>query len=131
MKKVALNFLPAVLFFILSLLLLTIPGSDLPKVGLFSEIPYFDKWVHIGMFGIFTYLLGAAMYKTFQQNSRLLLWPVFIGVVYGVAMEFVQKYWIPNRSFDYWDILADTIGCLIGYLSLRIRFRNTPRTRTV
>jgi VanZ family protein len=29
-------------------------------------------------------------------------------------MEFIQKYFIPNRSFDVGDIIADGIGCIIG-----------------
>lgn len=37
-----------------------------------------------------------------------------ICLAYGIAMEFVQKYFIPNRSFDIGDILADTVGCSIG-----------------
>ncbi len=31
-------------------------------------------------------------------------------------MELVQKYFIPNRSFDLKDILADGLGCVIGLL---------------
>lgn len=130
MKKTVLNFLPTVLYFVLSLVLLTIPGSDLPEVGFFSSIPYFDKWVHIGMFAIFTYLLGAAIYKSFQQDRKLLLWAAVAGVVYGIAMEFVQKYWIPNRSFDFGDIAADTVGCLLGYWGLLIRFRSSLKAKT-
>jgi len=38
------------------------------------------------------------------------------GIVYGIAMEIVQKYFIPFRSFDVGDIIADAIGCFVGYL---------------
>jgi len=31
-------------------------------------------------------------------------------------MEVVQKYFIPNRSFDVKDIIADGFGCAIGLL---------------
>jgi VanZ family protein len=36
--------------------------------------------------------------------------------IYGIAMELVQKYLIPNRSFDLKDILADGLGCGVGLL---------------
>jgi VanZ family protein len=36
--------------------------------------------------------------------------------LYGIGMELVQKYLIPNRSFDLKDILADGLGCGIGLL---------------
>ena len=38
-----------------------------------------------------------------------------VGCLYGIAMEFVQKYFIPLRSFDLMDILADGVGCIAGY----------------
>jgi hypothetical protein len=31
-------------------------------------------------------------------------------------MEFVQKYFINNRSFDEGDIIADAAGCTLGVL---------------
>ncbi|RXK83458.1 VanZ family protein [Filimonas effusa] len=125
MKQLLRNFLPAILFFILSVVLLTLPGNDLPATGFFNQIPYFDKWVHIGMFAILTYLFGAALYKSFNYNRRLLLLTVAAGIIYGVAMEFVQKYWTTGRSFDITDIIADTAGCVLAYLTLRIRFRKS------
>ena len=41
---------------------------------------------------------------------------MIIGIVYGIAMEIVQKYFIPFRSFDVGDIIADAIGSVVGYL---------------
>ena len=37
-------------------------------------------------------------------------------------MELVQKYFIPFRSFDLLDILADGIGCVAGYFYAIKRF---------
>ncbi|HEY1872672.1 MAG TPA: hypothetical protein VGG71_16540 [Chitinophagaceae bacterium] len=31
-------------------------------------------------------------------------------------MEFVQKYFIPNRSFDVTDMIADGIGSVMGVI---------------
>jgi VanZ family protein len=45
-----------------------------------------------------------------------------IGCLYGVLMEIVQKYFIPFRSFDLGDILADGIGCVAGYFYAIKRF---------
>lgn len=45
---------------------------------------------------------------------------MILGIVYGIAMELVQKYFIPLRSFDLGDITADAIGCIAGYfISIR------------
>jgi VanZ family protein len=37
-----------------------------------------------------------------------------IALAYGIGMEYVQKYWVPLRSFDYTDIIADGVGALLG-----------------
>ena len=35
-------------------------------------------------------------------------------------MEYVQKYLIPNRDFDIYDIVADIIGAATGYFIVRL-----------
>ncbi len=37
-------------------------------------------------------------------------------LVYGIGMEFVQKYLVANRSFDGKDIIADGVGCVTGLI---------------
>ena len=37
-------------------------------------------------------------------------------LAYGVAMEFVQEYLVSNRSFDVYDIVADAVGCVAGWI---------------
>ena len=36
--------------------------------------------------------------------------------LYGITMEYVQKYFIPRRDFDVEDILADVIGSALGFI---------------
>jgi VanZ family protein len=124
--KYFLAFLPPFLFLVISVILLTLPGNDLPHIGFLTQIPQFDKLVHIGMFGLLVYLFGVAFQKTLKKDRSFLLLVAVLGIIYGVAMEFVQKYWVVGRSFDLADIAADTIGCLGAYVCLLIRFRKTP-----
>lgn len=44
------------------------------------------------------------------------MWIAIIAFLYGIGMEFVQRYLVLNRSFDGGDIIADGIGALAGYL---------------
>ena len=37
-----------------------------------------------------------------------------MAVLYGIIMEFVQKYFVPGRSCDVKDMLADAAGCGVG-----------------
>jgi VanZ family protein len=111
-------FLPAVVFFIITVFLLTLPGSSFPKSHFF-DIPYFDKWVHIGLFGTLCFLFSfPIVYFTISdQQKKYWFWIiVLLGISYGIIMEFVQKYWVVNRSFDEMDMIADAIGCFLALL---------------
>ena len=111
-----LRFIPAIIWFIFTVVLLCLPGSKIPKYT-FLTLIHADKWVHIAMFGILCFLFNQAFCKLVvtKKGLRIYLFAVtFSGIAYGTIMEFVQKYWIPGRSFDVFDILADTIGCLLA-----------------
>ena len=71
------------------------------------------------MFSIIVISVCWGWYKGKTVPGKLKLYFILIGVVclgYGVAMEFVQKYWIPNRSFDMGDIVADGLGSIAGVI---------------
>ncbi len=115
-------FLPAIVFFIITVVLLTIPGDQFPKSHFF-DIVYFDKWVHISMFGILCFLFSFPIKELQLSKSQKRNWFLVItllGIVYGTLMEFVQKYWIPFRSFDLLDIAADSVGCLMSLIFVHI-----------
>jgi len=96
---------------VFTVLLLCIPGSEIPGDGLFS-IEGLDKVAHVILFGGIVLFWGFY----FRQNPaddrfrRLLLWSVLLTILLGIGLEFLQRYAIPNRSFDVGDIWADTGG---------------------
>jgi hypothetical protein len=111
-----LRFSPAIIWFITTTILLTLPGSAIPKEDWLDRI-WFDKWVHIGIFFTLVVLWNWALSKsiiTALKKKKYFIWIALGALVYGIAMEFVQKYFIPNRSFDTGDILADAAGCGVG-----------------
>ena len=123
-KNIKPSFLPAIVWFIISVVLLTLPGSSFPKENWFDKI-WLDKWVHIGMFAILVVLWCHAMLKIFSGFNRLrslFIRIALLSLVYGAGMEFVQKYFIPNRSFEIKDIIADGIGCVLGVIFCIKRF---------
>jgi len=113
------HFIPAIIWFGISLFLFTLPGSSIPKNDLFDKLQV-DKWVHITIFFLLCFLFGYPLRKFNSKNLLPLLFTIcLLGIAYGIAVEFIQKYWIPNRSFDVWDIMADTIGCIIAFFWLK------------
>lgn len=106
----------AILWLIICTVLLTLPGSNFPKKDWLDKI-WFDKWVHIFLFSVMVFL--ACMFWVENGKSsvkfRLTFYAIaFSALVYGIIMELVQHYWIPNRSFEYGDIIADGVGSLLG-----------------
>ena len=112
--KPFLKLIPAIIWFTLTLILLTLPGKDLPKIGWMDDLQV-DKLVHIFLFSVLVTLFfwGIVSTKPGIANKRTLASIAVSALLYGIAMEFVQKYWIPNRSFDKWDIVADGVGSFL------------------
>ena len=91
-------------------ILFFLPGSALPKETWFSKI-YIDKWVHTGFFAALIFLWRSAFDWEIKSYAFILL---LSAILYGLAVEFVQKYWVPNRDFDLFDLLFDTLGSCLG-----------------
>jgi VanZ family protein len=111
------RFIPAITWFLFTLVLLCLPGSTLPKYPWLAVI-HADKWVHIFLFFVLCFLFGWPLRSGAYSHVQLKKWFLLIalsGIVYGTIMEFVQKYWIPDRSFELGDILADSTGSLLAY----------------
>ena len=104
--------------------LLCIPGTKFPKITWQDKI-WLDKWVHIFLFMILVILWSKAYSHTKNTHSdvrKILFKIMVVGCLYGILMEIVQKYFIPFRSFDLGDIIADGIGCVAGYFFAIKRF---------
>ncbi|HEY4108334.1 VanZ family protein [Puia sp.] len=106
-----------VIWTLLIAIAMCIPGSLIPNENKFA-IPGFDKLVHLGLFGGFVFLW--CLYLTTRRVSfgKLLLGFFCFYMLsngFGIAMEYVQKYWIPGRDYDLGDIIADMFGAGLGY----------------
>ncbi len=100
------------------------PGDDIPQIGWFDKING-DKLVHFGIFLMIIISWAFSLSKRNMLQSARLKWLLVItvlGIIYGVSIEFIQEKYIPHRSFDIGDIIADTIGCIAGYISARKLF---------
>jgi hypothetical protein len=116
--------LPAIGWLFITTFLLTLPGSAFPEENWLDKI-WADKWVHIVLFGLLVTLWCRGIAK--RKIEKKLLAKYFItitivAIVYGIGMEFVQRYLISNRSFDVIDILADAVGCIAGLIFCRRRY---------
>ena len=101
----------------ISLVLLCLPGSTIPRFPWLARV-HADKVVHVVLFFILGFLFSRPFTKTSLNKRNREQWFLCIalsGLVYATIMEFVQEYWLVNRSFEYGDIVAGAGGCLLAY----------------
>lgn len=98
-------------------ILLSLPGSNFQNhAKWFGDFPM-DKLVHILLFGS----LAFSFFIHFEKNNKYHLQTVrakalvlLFCILYGIGMEFYQKYFVPSRGFEASDMLADAIGSILA-----------------
>ena len=90
-----------------------------------GTIPFFfwgywpDTLKHLGGFILigFAYFIGVFRGReiTFASYTRT-IWPV---IAFGAVTEIVQL-WVPTRSCNLFDLLANILGPLLGYLIILV-----------
>jgi VanZ family protein len=97
------------LIFILS----SIPGEELPKV----DFEYSDKFVHLIEYSVL-YILFFYSLKNQSKYVKLrdyaLEFSVLFTSLYGITDE-IHQYFVLNRSCEFMDWVADTLGAIIMY----------------
>ena len=102
-------------FPVVLMLLLIYKISSLETITVYSEFLPLDKIYHFTVFMLLSYSLFRMMsYKNYKLGWIFLNTFLF-STLYGVLDEVHQLY-VPNRFFDYNDILADAFGSLVGVL---------------
>ena len=100
----------AVSFLIIITFLFCLPGSAFPKENWLTRISFY-KIVHVSFFAALLFLWRTAFDQAFKNITAILL---VLAFVYGLLIEIIQSKWVPNRSFDVYDIVADAGGSILG-----------------
>lgn len=96
--------------------------SLLPQEFLPSGINIWDKFSHSIAFAALA--LSAALGWPKRDFFRSVLIPLLI---FGILIEGIQ-YFIPGREFSLLDMLADAVGIVIAWISLRVLQSVSART---
>ena len=79
---------------------------------LIGHIPYGDKVMHGFLYGTMALLLNYGLnYKSHKIIFNLQLGAVI--VLLFATIEEITQYWLPSRTFDLVDLLADFIGVIL------------------
>jgi len=105
-----------------------------PEVPVVSEIPNFDKLVHGVLYGVLGFLLYFAIGWRGEPRFSWMR-AATIGALIAVwgTIDEIHQYWIPGRSMEAADALADTtagfLGALIAsWFSTRLTLPSRPST---
>ena len=112
------HWLPVIVYCLLIFIQSSYPASDsLPA------FPYADKLAH----GCGYALLGFLFYRAYRTTGvknrmvALLVISALSAAAYGFSDEFHQ-YFVPSRTADILDALADAAGGVLGAVSAQIFF---------
>ena len=64
------------------------------------------------------FVLAVTTFYASKNTNQIIL--IFIIISIGIVTEFAQ-YITGLRNFEYMDIIANSLGILVGFLILRIR----------
>lgn len=110
---------------IFTIILLCLPGSIVPGTGIFG-VKNLDKIVHVILFGM-NVLFWGWHYEAGEKKAGRLKWiflfTIISAILLGIILEYVQLYFIPYRSFDGEDIVADIVGSVIAGIWLFKKYK--------
>lgn len=109
-RYIALPLLVVLLIFAGTCLLHPNNVPNMPK----SPIAW-DKLVHFGMFFVLSAVLLFSYYKWHNgkpKMGRWIFWGFVVPVLYGGAIELLQKYVFTARGAEWGDFFANLLGSL-------------------
>jgi VanZ family protein len=102
---------------VLVFILLSLPGSSFHTPSRwFGNFPI-DKLVHVCLFGSLSFSFFVHFEKTNNRQLKTVRAQALVlifCILYGIGMEFYQKYFVPSRGFEVNDMLADAAGAILA-----------------
>ena len=80
---------------------------------LIGHIPYGDKVMHALLYGVMALLLN---YGLNYKSKKILGFNMQIGAIIVLTfagVEEITQYWLPSRTCDMFDFVADTVGVVL------------------
>lgn len=84
--------------------------SLLPQEQNFVQMPFSDKLVHFSTYFILTFV---ALLSSTKKHSLFMI--LAIQILIGICVEGAQSF-VPGRTPEFLDILANSLGVLLGTL---------------
>lgn len=120
------RFIIAIFWSLLIAFACLISFNTLNEVGTI-DIPNIDKIIHFCFYTTFTIIWTWSLHyhKSHPNYIRKVSRVFGAAVLFGFIIELLQKYTTTTRSFEWWDVLANTSGAFLGILLITIFQKQT------
>ena len=114
------------------ILFLSLSASENINKPWFLDFKNSDKLIHAGMYGFLTlvFLMERTAFLRSSQATRKTKWYyVWWIILTGAFIELIQPL-MADRTKDFWDFMANTLGIMLAYLVFYIikRYYNFSKT---
>jgi VanZ family protein len=94
-----------------------VPGQNMPGSFLFS-IPYIDKIIHMSMYAALGFV---ALTESRRNQPRLVFHLLLLLAILALSaiIEILQATVVAARAAEWYDLLANFLGLLGGYIAYR------------
>ena len=88
------------------------------STGLSLNISNIDKYVHFLMYFALSFCVSLNLYQEYTKfkSMTMVMWALVIPILFGGLIEVMQDKFTVSRSCDLYDLLADAIGAVLGFL---------------
>ena len=93
------------------------PITGAPKI----EIPFADKMVHL-IINAGLFVVWASYVFSGKTNTKTYTLPLLFvcTLLYGILIEVVQGSYIPTRGADFFDVVANVCGLILGFFAVKL-----------
>lgn len=110
-RRVLVAWIPAILYMALIWAVSSMSAPEFPV----RAFPFRDKGAHAVLYSGLAFLVAHACLRSFEGRPRIRIALVacFVTIMWGFLDE-VHQAFVPGRSADVIDLLADGVGALVG-----------------
>ena len=119
-RKVMLVYFPLTLYWIVLFTATTLPGKDLPDLGISDKIEHFSAFFILAVLINLTLIYQRKSYLLFRYA---IIATIIITLSYG-AIDEIHQLFIPSRIQSISDFIADLAGIILALFLFYIRHKN-------
>ena len=92
----------------------------------FDSLLELDKLIHLTLFFVFVVLWALAINQRNKLTSNIKVTLLITSILYGIAIELIQSNTHYGRSYELGDVIANTIGSVLGVLTIGFILKKMP-----